>query len=85
MTEEPLFEVKKNKSELPGTTSFEDDGTRIPPKNAPFCLKMSTFSKVLATGEKWTISPRKWGNFHRQARKMPPSVLAWPAEQYAGR
>ena len=67
------------------TTSFEDDGTRIPPKNAPFCLKMSTFSKVLATGEKWAISPRKWGNFHRQARNMPPSVLAWPAEQYAGR
>ena len=67
------------------TTSFEDDGTRIPLKNAPFCLKMSTFSKVLATGEKWAISPRKWGNFHRQARDMPPSVLAWPAEQYAGR
>ena len=66
------------------TTSFEVVSTCIPPKNAPFCLKMSTFSKVLATREKRAISPRKRGIFHYKERNMPPAVHAWPVEQHDG-
>ena len=56
-----------------------------PQKTPPFCLKMSTFSKVLATRENRAISPRKQGIFHYKERNMPPAVLAQPAEQCDGR